>query len=271
MPRVAINGGIPVTAIMLPLIAPASSPTPRPIATGIHTGKSVRLGNTALEKSEVCARLAAIIADNANTEPEDRSIPVVMITCVTPIASRPMIDTCRIISTRRWEFMRKLWSRTIQPNSSNTNPMPISTRKMLSSVGKRLRCLTGAVAGLLSVIAFIANHLLILWHRPTAGLRCCSSVDYGHTRSQLHDFFLGRVATVEGAHQVTLVHHHHPVAHAQHFRQLGGNHNHRHAFAGEKRDQAINLGLGADVDATGGLIENQQARVGHQPARQQGL
>ena len=64
MPRVAINGGMPVTAMILPLIAPASSPTPRPMATGIHTGKSVRLGNTAREKSEVCARLAAIIADN---------------------------------------------------------------------------------------------------------------------------------------------------------------------------------------------------------------
>src|SRR5471032_217722 len=229
MPSVAINGGIPVTAMMLPLIAHASSPTPKPIATGIHTGKSVRLGNTAREKSEVCARLAAIIADSASTEPEDKSMPVVMITCVTPIASRPMIDTCRIISTRRWEFIRKLWSRTIQPNSSNTNPMPISTRKMLSSVVKRLRCLTGAVAGLLSVIAFIADHLLVLWHRPTAGLRCCSSVDYGHTGSQLHDFFLRRLRTVQSAHQVALVHHHHPVAHAQHFRQFGGNHDHRHA------------------------------------------
>ena len=159
MPRVAMNGGIPVTAMMLPLIAPASSPTPSPIATGIHTGKSVRLGNTAREKSEVCAKLAAIIADSASTEPDDRSIPVVMITWVTPIASRPMIDTCRIISTRRWEFIRKLWSRTIQPNNSNTRPMPISTRKILSSVGMRRRVLVGAVAGLLSVIAFIANHL----------------------------------------------------------------------------------------------------------------
>ncbi len=28
-------------AMMLPLIAPASSPTPSPATTGIHTGKSV--------------------------------------------------------------------------------------------------------------------------------------------------------------------------------------------------------------------------------------
>ena len=162
MPRVAINGGMPVTAIMLPLIAPAKSPTPKPIATGIHTGKSVRDGNTAREKSEVCARLAAIIADKASTEPDDKSIPVVMITWVTPMARRPMIDTCKIISTRRWEFIRKLWSRTIQPNNSNTRPIPISTRKILSSVGMRRRFLTGAVVGLLSVIAFITHHLLSL-------------------------------------------------------------------------------------------------------------
>jgi hypothetical protein len=89
-----------------------------------------------------------------------------MITWVTPIASKPMIDTCRIISTRRWEFIKKLWSRTIQPNSSNTRPIPISTRKMLSSVGNRRRLLTGAAAGffssgLLSSIAFIARHLFI--------------------------------------------------------------------------------------------------------------
>ncbi|WP_240357307.1 hypothetical protein [Pseudomonas hygromyciniae] len=89
-----------------------------------------------------------------------------MITWVTPIASKPMIDTCRIISTRRWEFIKKLWSRTIQPNTSNTRPIPISTRKMLSSVGNRRRLLTGAVAGffssgLLSSIAFITRHLFI--------------------------------------------------------------------------------------------------------------
>jgi hypothetical protein len=66
--------------MMLPLMAPASSPTPSPTITGIHTGKSVSDGNTARVKSEVCARLAAIIADKASTEPDDRSIPVVMMT-----------------------------------------------------------------------------------------------------------------------------------------------------------------------------------------------
>src|SRR3990167_10372916 len=95
MPRVAINGGMPVTAIMLPLIAPAKSPTPKPIATGIHTGKSVRDGNTAREKSEVCARLAAIIADKASTEPDDKSMPVGLINSGPPKDTKPSDYTAR--------------------------------------------------------------------------------------------------------------------------------------------------------------------------------
>ena len=48
--------------------------------TGTRTGKSVSAGYTALTASEDWARLAAAMAVTATTDPEDRSMPPVMIT-----------------------------------------------------------------------------------------------------------------------------------------------------------------------------------------------
>src|ERR1700730_17527702 len=100
-PRVAMNGGMDVQAIRVPLRRPAAAPTASPAATGARTGKSVSDGYTALPASEDCARLAATIAVTATTEPEDRSMPPLMITWVTPTAMMPITETCRIIATRR--------------------------------------------------------------------------------------------------------------------------------------------------------------------------
>ena len=41
------------------------------------------------------------MAETASTEPDDRSMPPVMITCVTPMAMRPTMETCRIMTSRR--------------------------------------------------------------------------------------------------------------------------------------------------------------------------
>ncbi len=41
------------------------------------------------------------MAETASTEPDDRSMPPVMITCVTPIAITPTIETCRTMTSRR--------------------------------------------------------------------------------------------------------------------------------------------------------------------------
>ena len=48
-------------------------------------------------KSAVCARLAATIAVMPTTEPDDRSMPPMMMTCVTPTAMMPISASCRIM------------------------------------------------------------------------------------------------------------------------------------------------------------------------------
>ena len=50
---------------------------------------------------ETWAKLMAIIAVAPTTEPDDRSMPPVMMTCVTPMAMMPTIDTCRMMIDRR--------------------------------------------------------------------------------------------------------------------------------------------------------------------------
>ncbi|MNW17192.1 hypothetical protein D3C71_2162910 [compost metagenome] len=52
------------------------------------------------------------------TDPEDRSIPPVMITWVTPTAIMPITATCRIMIVRRCGFNRKLCPTKIQPRIS---------------------------------------------------------------------------------------------------------------------------------------------------------
>ena len=43
-------------------------------------------------------------------------MPPVRITCVTPIASRPTIDTCSTMTSRRCPLKRKLEPRMLQPD-----------------------------------------------------------------------------------------------------------------------------------------------------------
>ncbi len=54
----------------------------------------------------VCAKLIAIMAVAPTIEPEERSMPPVMITWVTPMAMMPMIDTCRMMMSSRCSLNR---------------------------------------------------------------------------------------------------------------------------------------------------------------------
>src|SRR5580693_6214031 len=174
------------------------------------------------------------------TEPDDRSIPPMMMTCVTPTAMMPISASCRIMILSLSGLAMKLWPTNIQPKTSNKSIMPIMTARMLSS-GRRSRC---------------------RWPRAL-------SLSSALLRRELHDPHLGRILAVDDAGHSTFVHHEDPVAHPQDLRQLRRNHEHRHALHGQLGDQLVDLGLGADVDAPGRLVEDEDLRFGHQPARDQ--
>ena len=93
----------------------------------------------ACETPALCAKLAASIAVRPTSEPDERSMPAMMMVCVTPTAMMPITASCRIMIFRRSGLARKLWPTKIQPSASNSSMMPIMTPRMLSSGGRRRR------------------------------------------------------------------------------------------------------------------------------------
>src|SRR5699024_8375359 len=83
---------------------------------------------------------------------------------------------------------------------------------------------------------------------------------------QRHDRFLVGVGGIEDSGDPALAHHSHSVGHAQHFWQVGGDHDDRLAAGSELVEQLIDLLLGPDVDPSGRLIEDQDIAVLQEPA-----
>ena len=70
--------------------------------------------------------------------------------------------------------------------------------------------------------------------------------------------------------QPSLAHHEDAVRDREHLGQLGGDHQHGDAVAGQRREQPVDLGLGTDVDPARRLVDDQQsglARRATSPAR----
>ena len=79
------------------------------------------------------------------------------------------------------------------------------------------------------------------------------------------------VGAVDGGDEAAAVHDEDAVAHAEDLRQLAGDHQDRHALLGEAAHQRVDLGLGADVDAAGRLVHDQDARRGLEPLAEHDL
>lgn len=179
---------------------------------GITAGRLTSAGNIGDRLSEVCARLAATTAARAITEPEERSIPVVMITWVTPTAMMPIIATCSTISTSRLVLSRNDWSRTYQPAISKVRAITSITTKMPVSFG--ILCRKLAKKEEPSLAGAAVNFILLI---------LCASMG-----CQRQNGFLVGFVFFQDAGDTTFMHHHDPIAHAKDFRQFRGDHNHRH-------------------------------------------
>jgi hypothetical protein len=72
-------------------------------------------------------------------------------------------------------------------------------------------------------------------------------------------------------HEPALVEHVHGVGQFEEFRHFAGDEQHGDSRGGEFPDPPVDLPLGSHVDAPGGLVQNQQLRVGGHETRQKNL
>jgi hypothetical protein len=86
------------------------------------------------------------------------------------------------------------------------------------------------------------------------------------TEGQRHQPLLGGVRVIEHAGQPAAAHHADAMGEAEQLGQLGRNQEDGEAVGGERANQPVDLGLGADVDALRRLVEDQEARLRRQPA-----
>src|SRR6478735_5967782 len=68
-----------------------------------------------------------------------------------------------------------------------------------------------------------------------------------------------------------VAHHDESVAEPEDLLELGGDEDHRHPLGSQLGDLGLDLRLGADVDAPGGLVEDEDLGLDDQPASEQHL
>ncbi len=73
------------------------------------------------------------------------------------------------------------------------------------------------------------------------------------------------LGAAELGHEAALAHDQDAVAHAQHLGQLAGDHEDAQALLGQLAHEPVDLGLGADVDAARGLVDDEQPGLAGQP------
>ena len=170
-----------------------------PARIGQITGKSVNEGKMARGKSDTWAKLADTTAAAATTEPDDKSIPLVMITRFTPTAMMPITDICKMMICKRSILKIKLWPFTYQPSASKNRLIPTSTIKMLASGGS-------------------LNLGLLLMAEGAETVEVVMVASFGELLgSQVHDGNLICIFAVQNAGDSTFVHDNDAVAHAEHF------------------------------------------------------
>ena len=79
-----------------------------------------------------------------------------------------------------------------------------------------------------------------------------------------HGFGCG-VRSIELGGDSAFVHDEDPVGHAEHLGELRRDHQDRDAAPREVGEESVHLGLGAHVDAAGGLVDDEELRLGREP------
>ena len=83
---------------------------------------------------------------------------------------------------------------------------------------------------------------------------------------QGHDLFLAGSSGIHFTGHTAAGHNHDPVADAQKFGHLRGDHNNGLSLVGQIQNELIDLILGANVDTAGRLVQQQHLRLSQQPA-----
>src|SRR6185503_556615 len=183
-----------------------------------------------------------ITADSDMTVPIDRSMPPEMITNVTPRASTPLT----VVASRIPTMLSN--SRKLGEAIENTTTIAISTPNA-SSVWTALEPRprrAGRAAG----------------SRSSWGVGWSMFGPRGGAPRRIgHDLLLAGSAG-QLRRDPPLAHHEDAMAHAQHLGQLRRDHQDRFALAGQLVHQLVDLALGADVDPTSRLVEQQDLGVG---------
>src|SRR6266478_3527402 len=164
---------------------------------------------------------------SVNTAPIDRSSPSVMMISVIGSASMVKMVDC---------------TSTLERFATDRKPAAIAPKIAIK------RTSTSATPGM-----------------RCRGFDCETTAASRMMHSQSHDVLLRQLRPRQMPGDASLAHHTGPVADVADFDLLGRNHQRRRAFGDQPVDQRKNLGLGADIDAAGRLVENKQPCAGCEP------
>src|SRR5918992_5350170 len=185
--------------------------------------------------------------DSAAVDATERSIPADTITTVCP--------TARIAGTEYWRRMLRRLSTVRKFSAASENTSTSASR------------ITRAPPRPPAVASPRASSVRPRSSVPGRG-SVTSASDNDASRCG-HDLLLGCVGR-EGADDPAVRHHEHAVGERAGLADLGGQVEHCDPLVGKPPDEAEDLVLGAHVDSASRIVEDEDPRVGAQPAGQHG-
>src|ERR1039457_5813594 len=221
-------------------------------------------------------------ADRPTTEPTDRSTFRVTITMVSPTPSRAIsaapVSSCWMLAAlaKAWLFsvvspkitmMARAMPSSRARSSDSSRPVSATVTGAMTVLMPCLPLASGALSGAaIPRRSFLAPQSR---RRRAPPARSCGWPDLAGRRA--HDGILVCLGPRELGGDAAFPEHQHPVGHAEDLGQFGRDHQHGQSLGHQFVEEAVHLGLGADVDATGGFVDDEQRRAARQPLAEDGL